>query len=1039
MSKQALSASKELQYQNEFSRLLGAIGEEALKRLQSSRVLLIGLKGLGVEIAKNIVLMGVASLTIHDPNPVQIGDLSSQFFLSEEDVGKNRAEASLKRLTELNERVELTIYNGELTEDFLKKFKVVCLTNNKSATEMLRINEICHRNEVLFIAGDTLGVFGFVFNDFGVGPEVEDPADKSKRTNLGFRINDRNGENPKTAYIESITKDKDGIVTVVESNRHDLEDGDVVRITEVQGMTEVNGKEFTITVKGPFTFSIGDTTGFGDYIKGGFLEQVKQPTHLKFDPLAAFWGKKVPFEKYLLADYAKFDRPDQYFLFVQAIYTFAEKHNGNLPRPWNEEDAQTVLNLVNEFNGKLEEKVELNEGLIKKLAMTSAGDLSPMAATFGGIIAQEIIKAVSAKYTPINQFLFFDSVECLPESLAESDAKLVGTRYDGQIAVFGNAFNDKILNLKYFLVGSGAIGCEMLKNWAMMGVGCGPNGLINVTDNDTIEISNLNRQFLYRPWDVTKFKSATAAEAVKKMNPHMNIKAWTVKVEPATEDMLDDEFWTNLDGVTNALDNVQARLYVDSRCIFFKKPLLESGTLGTKGNIQVVVPGMTESYGTSRDPPAKETPVCLLHSFPNNIEHCLQWAREDLFEGSFAKDPEIVTNFLEKPGYLNTLSPVMKLPTLETLERCLLNGPKTFDDCIVWARTEFEKRYNHAPLQLLHNFPLDYVDSNGTPFWSGAKRPPKPLTFDANDETHLSFVVSATFLRAYAMGLLVSEHKPNDYENKVDYIKKVAAEIQLAPFVPKSGVKIITDEKVTKAPEASLSDEDDVKMENILATLPEPTTVKHRFNKVDFEKDDDTNFHIDFITAASNLRAIAYGIKPVDRLKSKLIAGKIIPAIVTTTALVTGLVCLEFYKLFQTAPVKKIDDYRNCFINLALPLFQQSEPIPPPKKKFLGNEYTLWDRVDIKEGDITLQEALDVFKNKHSLEVDMVGVGSALVYASYQPAHKARLPRKLSELVPEITKQPLKPKQTHFNLEITASDADGNDIDDLPEVVFWYK
>lgn len=54
------------------------------------------------------------------------------------------------------------------------------------------------------------------------------------------------------------------------------------------------------------------------------------------------------------------------------------------------------------------------------------------------------------------------------------------------------------------------------------------------------------------------------------MNPHMNIKAWTVKVEPATEDMLDDEFWTNLDGVTNALDNVQARLYVDSRCIFFK-------------------------------------------------------------------------------------------------------------------------------------------------------------------------------------------------------------------------------------------------------------------------------------------------------------------------------------------------------------------------------------------------------------------------------------------------------------------------------------
>jgi ubiquitin-activating enzyme E1 len=126
----------------------------------------------------------------------------------------------------------------------------------------------------------------------------------------------------------------------------------------------------------------------------------------------------------------------------------------------------------------------------------------------------------------------------------------LGTRYDGQIAVFGNKFNEKILNLRYFVVGAGAIGlislsllhavyiyiyiyrererererekaqiplllfkhmiciffisgCELLKNWAMMGLGCGTQGLVNVTDNDTIEISNLNRQFLYRPWDVS--------------------------------------------------------------------------------------------------------------------------------------------------------------------------------------------------------------------------------------------------------------------------------------------------------------------------------------------------------------------------------------------------------------------------------------------------------------------------------------------------------------------------------------------------------
>ena len=66
---------------------------------------------------------------------------------------------------------------------------------------------------------------------------------------------------------------------------------------------------------------------------------------------------------------------------------------------------------------------------------------------------------------------------------------------------------------------------------------------------------------------------------------------------------------------------------------------------------------------------------------------------------------------------------------------------------------------------------------------------------------------------------------------------------------------------------------------------------------LDFEKDDDSNQHMDFIVASSNLRATNYGIEPADRHKSKLIAGKIIPAIATTTSVVAGLVLLELFKL----------------------------------------------------------------------------------------------------------------------------------------------
>lgn len=119
----------------------------------------------------------------------------------------------------------------------------------------------------------------------------------------------------------------------------------------------------------------------------------------------------------------------------------------------------------------------------------------------------------------------------------------------------------------------------MLKNWAMMGVACG-DGKIIVTDNDNIEKSNLNRQFLFRSWDVNNSKSETAAKAAITMNPSMHVRGLTARAEPNTENIFDDAFWESLDGVCNALDNVEARRYIDSKCVFFNKSLLESGTLG---------------------------------------------------------------------------------------------------------------------------------------------------------------------------------------------------------------------------------------------------------------------------------------------------------------------------------------------------------------------------------------------------------------------------------------------------------------------------
>uniref|UniRef100_A0A8C7FIW2 E1 ubiquitin-activating enzyme n=1 Tax=Oncorhynchus kisutch TaxID=8019 RepID=A0A8C7FIW2_ONCKI len=538
-----------------------------MKRMQSSNILVSGLRGLGVEIAKNVILGGVKSVTLHDQGQAEWRDLSSQFYLREEDLGMNRAEVSRIRLAELNSYVPVVAYTGVLIDDYLTQFQVVVLTNS-SLEEQQRVGDFCHSNGIKLVIADTRGLFGQLFCDFGEE----------------MLVIDTNGEQPLSAMISMITK------------------------------------------VSPYTFSICDTTGFSDYVRGGIVSQVKMPQKVVFKPLTVSMAEP----EFVMTDFAKFERPGQLHLGFQALHSYQRKHN-RLPKPWCQADGEELVSLAKEVNSGQtgSAKVdELDDKLIKKLAFVSAGDLAPLNAFIGGLAAQEVLKACTGKFMPIMQWLYFDALECLSEEeggamLTEEDCAPRNSRYDGQIAVFGSQLQEELAKQRYFLVGAGAIGCELLKNFAMIGLASG-EGEVIVTDMDTIEKSNLNRQFLFRPWDVTKMKSETAAAAVKQMNPSIRITGHQNRVGPDTERVYDDDFFESLHGVANALDNVDARMYMDRRCVYYRKPLLESGTLGTKGNVQVVIPFLTESYSSSQDPPEKSIPICTLKNFPNAIEHTLQ-------------------------------------------------------------------------------------------------------------------------------------------------------------------------------------------------------------------------------------------------------------------------------------------------------------------------------------------------------------------------------------------------------------------------------
>ncbi|KAL6140216.1 hypothetical protein ACLB2K_058516 [Fragaria x ananassa] len=123
-----------------------------------------------------------------------------------------------------------------------------------------------------------------------------------------------------------------------------------------------------------------------------------------------------------------------------------------------------------------------------------------------------------------------------------------------------------------------------------------------------------------------------------------------------TETVFDETVWENLDVVINALDNVNARLYIGQRCLYTQKP-------------QLVIPRMTENYGTSRDPPVKLAYMCTVHSFPHNIDHCLACARSE-FEDLLKKVPAEVN------GYLTN-------PTVDTIARKNVGVCKELNDSVV--------------------------------------------------------------------------------------------------------------------------------------------------------------------------------------------------------------------------------------------------------------------------------------------------------------------------------------------------------------------
>lgn len=499
-----------------------------------------------------------------------------------------------------------------------------------------------------------------------------------------------------------------------------------------------------------------------------------------------------------------------------------------------------------------------------------------------------------------------------------------------------------IKGAKVLMVGAGGIGCELLKTLALSGFED-----IHIIDMDTIEVSNLNRQFLFRQSHVGQSKAKVARDAVLRFRPHISITSYHANVKDPDFNV---DFFKQFNVVLNGLDNLDARRHVNRLCLASDVPLVESGTTGFLGQVTVHVKGKTECYECQPKPTPKTYPVCTITSTPSKFVHCIVWAKDLLFAKLFGDK--------NQENDLNVRSSDAASSSQQAEDVFERQNDEGID--------EYAKRiYDHV-----FGYNIGVALSNEET-WKNRKRP-KPL---------------------YSRDVFPEE--PSQQNGNMD--KNCATDDPLSVSAMASlGLKNPQDIW-------TLLENSRIFLEALKLFFGKR---EKEIGNLSFDKDD--QLAVEFVTAAANIRAASFGIPLHSLFEAKGIAGNIVHAVATTNAVIAGLIVIEAIKVLQRDANNYRMTY--CLEHPSRKmLLMPVEPFEPNKSCYVCSETPLLLEVNTHRSK--LRDFVEkIVKAKLGMNCPLIMHGPALLYEVGDDLDKdmavnyaANLEKVLSELPSPVT------------------------------------